>query len=177
MKEPQSPFDFDADLNEANQINDLHERLLFLKKRLKEFNQHHAHELDLYTWFYPKQATAEINYVMDLINMKHRQGQSKAAPVKTHPTSKIDWKNNERLIPYLIHLLNEAGFLKEKNQFALIEEHFTAKGKPIKRVNLKTNYQQADYLNKKLSKTPKEIMQLNEIAEKLKKLNDILNSL
>lgn len=89
-------------------------------------------------------------------------------------TSKIDWKKDERLIPYLIHLLNENGFIKEKNQFAFIEKHFTVNSKPIKRENIKANYNQADYLNKSINKSPKEIKQINDFIEQL---NSILNAL
>lgn len=94
--------------------------------------------------------------------------------IEQYKTNKIDWKKDERLIPYLIHLLNENGFIKEKNQFAFIEKHFTANGKPIKRENIKTNYNQADYLNKPINKSPKEIKQMNDFIEQL---NSILNSL
>lgn len=89
-------------------------------------------------------------------------------------TSKIDWKKDERLIPYLIHLLNTNGYINEKNQFAFIEKHFTANGKPIKRENIKANYNQADYLNKHINKSPKEIKQINDFIEQL---NILLNAL
>lgn len=96
--------------------------------------------------------------------------------VNTQPESiqKIDWKKEERLIPFLIHLLNEKGFLNEKNQFAFIEKHFTVNGKPVKRESIKANYNLADYLNKPHKKTPKEIKELTDIVERL---NDILNTI
>lgn len=93
---------------------------------------------------------------------------------KNGSIDKIDWKKDERLIPYLIHLLNLNGFLSVKNQFAFIEKYFTVNGKQIKRTNLKSNYNQADYYNKKLDLTPVEIKQLNEIINQLNFLLDKL---
>ena len=86
--------------------------------------------------------------------------------------SKIDWKKDERLIPYLIHLLNEAGFIDERNQFAFISKFFTVNGKVISRKSLKSNYSQADYLNRNHKKIPIELKQINEI---INKLNEVLS--
>ncbi len=168
-------FDFKKDLQAANKMEDLPERLLFLQKRLKEYKQHNAGNWAVVDWdSTDKKYEAEIQFVQDCLKIEPKQSQNLS---DCEGISKIDWQSDERLIPYLIYLLNEAGFLKERNQFAFIEKHFTAKGKPIKRKNLKANYQQADYLNKKLSKTPKEIKQLNEAVEKLKEMQAILDSL
>ncbi len=114
--------------------------------------------------------------VDSLFTLKKLNEKTQISAVNTQPESiqKIDWKKEERLIPFLIHLLNEKGFLNEKNQFAFIEKHFTVNGKPVKRESIKANYNLADYLNKPHKKTPKEIKELTDIVERL---NDILNTI
>ncbi|HMS29267.1 MAG TPA: hypothetical protein PKD32_05420 [Saprospiraceae bacterium] len=116
----------------------------------------------------------QLKLIIDREKLKQTPNQTTPPQKEIEPINKIDWKKDERLIPYLIHLLNENGFIKEKNQFAFIEKHFTANGKPIKRENIKANYNQADYLNKPINKSPKEIKQINDFIEQL---NSILNAL
>lgn len=118
----------------------------------------------------------EINNLFSIreLNQITNQPTPPQKEIEYQKPTKIDWKKDERLIPYLIHLLNENGFLSEKNQFSFIEKHFTANGKPIKRENIKANYNQADYLGMKPSKYPKEIKQINDIMEQLKIILDAL---
>jgi len=113
-----------------------------------------------------------IKLYMDNNNIKIQGESEQLKPVDSF--NKIDWKKDERLIPFLIHLLNESGYISEKNQFSFIEKHFTVKGKNIKRGNIKANYQQADYLNKPINKSPKEIKELSSILDKLNSILDII---
>lgn len=67
MDNKENEFDFDNDLQQGNNIIDLHERLLFFKKRLKEFNQNNNIDWDNIRDKYKE----EINYINDEIKIKY----------------------------------------------------------------------------------------------------------
>jgi hypothetical protein len=92
-------------------------------------------------------------------------------------TNKIDWRGHQRLLPYLFKLLHTYKFIDEKDIFKLITDNFTSKGKPIDRVSLTSNYSQADYEGKFNKDKPKDILKMDLIAEKLKEIEKILDSM
>ena len=73
MAKQQPEFNFQNDLKQANKIENLQERLLFLKKCLKIFNQDKATNWGLDLDGYGEQLQEEINYVQDLIISQPKQ--------------------------------------------------------------------------------------------------------
>ncbi len=92
-------------------------------------------------------------------------------------SNKIDWRGNQRLIPYLFRLLNKASYIDEKDIFKLTSETFTSKGKPINREHLASNYSQGDYDGKKTNELPKDAQKIKLIIEKLKEIDGIIESM
>jgi len=116
-KEPE--FDFNKDLAEANKINDLHERLLFLITGKKEFDQHIAGGWNFYLDDKSKQYQLEIDYVKKLINQQQHKGMTGKA------NQPIWWQKSGRLLGYLIEELAKKGFIQRDTDInKVIKEHF-----------------------------------------------------
>lgn len=162
------PFTYFTNNSSYSDITKVYMAIFSINGFIKSKEQVHS---DYIKDNYSKELIEVISKSMPDINTKHLTPQKE---IELPKPQKIDWKKDERLIPYLIHLLNENGYINEKHQFAFIEKHFIANGKPIRRENIKANYNQADYLNKHINKTPKDIIQINNIIEQL---NSILNTL
>lgn len=155
------------------------EQIEFIFKRKAEYCQSLPNYLPVFSAFgmnFDRQCDIEIEAIERTNKLKN--------PHLTNTTSgekqvldKIDWKTNERLIPYLFKLLNDAGFINVNHPFATIAKHFTVNGKTIKRVNLKSNYNESDIENIAPSKIPIDAKKILEIKTKLKELNQILISL
>jgi hypothetical protein len=114
-----------------------------------------------------------------LIPNEESEGYSNGFKIESNNKSsnKIDWRGNQRLIPYLFRLLNKVGFIDEKDIFKLASETFTSKGKPINREHLASNYSQGDYDGKKSKELPKEAQKIKLIVDKLQEIDEILESL
>ena len=72
-------FNFDKDLQQGNKIPDLSERLLFFKKRLKEYKQSLVGNLNIGFYYTYESYIAEINFIEEQI--KHKP-QSQQEPAK-----------------------------------------------------------------------------------------------
>jgi hypothetical protein len=82
-------------------------------------------------------------------------------------SNKIDWKKNQRTIAYLIHQLNQYGFINEKTVYSLITNLFTVNGNEINRKYLVSNYKQADYDELKQHNRPPELKEIDTIIDRL----------
>lgn len=118
-KEPKPEFDFEKDKAEANKINDLHERLLFLITRKKEFDQHIAGSWNFYLDDRSTQYQLEIDYVQKLIDQQQHKGMTEK------PINPIWWQKSGRLLGYLIEELAKKGFIQRDTDInKVIKEHF-----------------------------------------------------
>jgi hypothetical protein len=134
QSEPEeAQFDFKKDQEEANKIEDLQERLLFLKKRLKEFNQQPI-GLKLFD-DYDAPMKLEIDYVQGSIN---DQQQGEAKPGKT--IQPIWWKKSGRLLRYLMDELARLDYIDRGSPVNKhIKEHFIDQNKEPFKESIKQN--------------------------------------
>lgn len=117
------PFNFKTDQQAANEIEDLQERLQFLKQRKKEYDQHQAEGLNWDFGDKSKQYQLEIDHVQDLIK-SHQQGKGK--PGKA--IQPIWWKKSGRLLKYLMDELARLDYIdRESPVNKHIKEHFINK--------------------------------------------------
>lgn len=113
-------FDFKTDQQAANKIEDLQDRLQFLKHRKKEYAQY------ILAKGYPDfenlkaQYQLEIEYLQDLIKS---QQQGKVKPGK--PNQSIWWKKSARLLKYLMEELAKLDYIDRESPLNKhIKEHF-----------------------------------------------------
>lgn len=104
------PFDFKKDQEAANEIEDLQDRLLFLKQRKKEYDQYQAEGFNWDLGDKSKQYQLEIDHVQDLIKS---QQQSKGKPGKA--IQPIWWKKSDRLLKYLMDELARLDYIDRES--------------------------------------------------------------
>ena len=130
-------FDFNTDLLQANKIEDLQERLLYLKKRLKEYIQWEPTDLAWEVGNTSKQYKVEIEYVNDLIKSQPQQSTPNSTSTKANKPIQLDLE--QRQIIYLFQKLIDEKLLNEtKNPslWDLVSQYFTDKdGTTIKNIH------------------------------------------
>ncbi len=165
-------FDFTKDLKTANEITDLQERLLFLKKRNKEFEQQPIGLMAFND--YGRQMKKEINYVQDLIESQPQQSTpttSQPTPLQVKQIEPIKWQKDSVLLAYLINELKTYGFIDETNIWAICEQLFVdKKGLPIKATTFSSmvkNYENNQTTDKTKGK-PKKHNEISTLIETIK---------
>lgn len=114
-------FDFDSTLNKANKIESIEERILFLKKELKEFKQQDGWDIDMDR--YEDKIIQEIKYLDELPKSNNK------SPVQIN-INPIWWQKSNRLLGYLIEELAKSGFIDRKTDInKLIKQHFIDQNK------------------------------------------------
>lgn len=115
-------WDFIKTLNEANSIDNITERKLFLKKNLKEFKQSSS---SLESWYidiegYEAKVKEEIIYVEELEKTKINVPQ-----LQPNNITPIWWQKSNRLLGYLIEELSSKGFIDRNTDInKMIKQHF-----------------------------------------------------
>lgn len=151
----QRTFDTDKSLSEANKIENIDDRILFLRKEIKEFKQSGGWDLINFT----KALKEEIKYILS------SNTDSKVIPVK--PINPIWWQKSNRLLGYLIEELARLEYIERDPDInKVIKEHFIDKNKKPFTDSIKQNRSGSG--NNKTSK-PKGY---NEIDNILNNLNE-----
>jgi hypothetical protein len=115
-------FDFNKTLSKANKIESTDERILFLKKEIKEYRQtrdNWALNLDNFE----DKVNDEITYLSEL-------KKSNKNDIQIKPIKHIWWKKSNRLLGYLIEKLMKLGYIdRETDINRVIKDHFIDKDK------------------------------------------------
>lgn len=123
-------YDKNKSLSEANKIENINDRILFLKKEVKEFNQQDGWVIDIDNFV--DAMNEEIKYLSEL------NKNNKTPNVK--PVNPIWWQKSGRLLGYLIEELAILGYIDRNTDInKVIKEHFIDKDKNPFKDSIKQN--------------------------------------
>ncbi len=115
-------FDLEKTLINANKIQNIDERILYLRKEIKEYKQlQDSWSIDMDN--YDKKVDEEINYLMQL-------KKSNKAPIQGKTINPIWWQKSDRQLGYLIENLAKLGYIDRGTDInKAIKDHFINKDK------------------------------------------------
>lgn len=115
-------FDLNTTLKNANKIDSIDDRILFLKKEIKEFRQSHEN-LFIDIDNYEEKVKDEISYLKD-------EKKSNKTSIPGKRLNPIWWQGSGRLLGYLIEELSKKGFIDKNTDInKVIKDHFINRDK------------------------------------------------